>query len=347
MRRHTSLSLWLFIAIILFLWVLAGWNTYNFDYDNYSARYRYVQSGGFNLLKLDFGYDFIEYIFILFGSSFEQFRIWIYGMGLFIIGIIIWKWSIHPVWVLFFYICTHYLRDVVETRNFLASIFILLTIFHYGRKKPAKYLLIALLIFCAFSIHMSFFLYIPFLMADIRKWNYWALMLVSVLLSLFARELLSNSVGLFELDGMDDKVSEFLTLSPTFAFIAAVVKIVVNGMTISYFHSKALKACNQEFFLKKMPLANYSQIMYNLNSLSCILLILTPISGSFYTRLFGNILLLNAIYFFNVIGSLKRGRTELIVILLLYTVFFTVMTQINPFWEHLNFVLSNNALLFN
>lgn len=347
MKKHTSLTFWFFIAIIVFLWVLAGWNTYNFDYDNYSARYRYVQSGGFNLLKLDFGYDFVEYIFILLGATFEQFRIWIYGIGLLVIGKIIWKFSIHPIWVLLFYICTHYLRDVVEIRNFLASLFILWTIFYYGEKRKVKRLLVVLLIFCAFSIHMSFILYIPFLLVDVRKWNYWMIGAACVVISLFAQELLSNSASLFAVEGMDDKINEFLSLSPTFAFLSAIVKIIVNGLTVSYFHRKAIKASNDGVYINKLPINEFSLVMYNINSLSCILLILTPISGSFYTRLFGNILLLNAIYFLNVIGAVKKGKTEMIAIMILYTIFFTVMTQINPFWEHLNYVLSNNSLLFN
>lgn len=346
MKRNSYLHLFVFVLILVFLWILAGWNTNNFDYDNYSRRYDYVLNGGFNPLMLDFGYDFIEYISGLFGLTFQQFRIWIYGVGLLIIGLLVWKWSIHPIWVLVFYVCFHFLRDVVETRNFLASIFILLTIGCYGRNKP-KYIPILLLILLGVSIHMVFFLYIPFVIIDFKKLNYWLLFVVSISLSLFSNKILGDSVSFLAFEGFDDKVDRFLSSSTSYAFLASVCSALGNGFCLSFFHNKVIKAGTNNIKIKHLSMNQYSWIMYNMNTLTCLFLIFTPINSSFYTRLFGNILILNVIYFTNVISWIKRDRAIMIMILIVYAFYFIIFDNIQPLMEHLNYVLNNNSLLFH
>lgn len=345
MKRKTYISLLIFILILVSLWVLAGWNTNNYDYDNYSRRYGYILDGGFNPLVLDFGYDFIEYVFGLMGLTYQQFRIWIYGICLLVIGSLVWKWSIHPIMVLLFYVCFHFLRDVVETRNFIASIFILLTLGYYGRSKP-KLFIILLLILLGFSVHMVFFLYIPFVLIDLKHFHYWWLFVISIVLSFFARNFLGDSLFFLAFEGLDDKVDRILSDSATFAFIASACSALGNGVCISYFHNKVMKADLSKISINHLSVNQYSWVMYNMNALTCLLLILTPINSSFYTRLFGNIVILNVIYFTNVISWVKKDKALMIIMVIVYASYFIVMDNIQPFMEHLNYVLNNNSLLF-
>lgn len=344
-QRKSFVTLVVFVVFLVFLWILAGWNTDNYDYNNYIVRYNHIQNYGFESFKLDFGYDFLEYVFSVFGASFQEFRIWIYGIGLSVLGILIWKWSYYPIYALLFYICSHFLRDTVEVRNYLASLFVLITIWFYGRKGRRKYLIITVLLFIGLTFHVAFLLYIPFVLIDYRKWNYWWLLILSLIMTLFARHMLSESVSLVEFEGMDDKVSRFLSVSPTFALIVAVIKATFNGLCVSIFHREYngnLKYSN----IKHIHVKDYSQIMYNMNALSCFMIIFTPISGSFYTRLFGNILILNVIYFLNTIYFVKKGKIALSLLLVFYMLFFIVTAQIVPFTEHLNYLLNYNSILF-
>ncbi len=345
MKRKTFFSFFIFILILVSLWVLAGWNTNNYDYDNYSRRYGYILDGGFNPLALDFGYDFIEYISGLCGLTYQQFRIWIYGICLLVIGSLVWKWSIHPIMVLLFYVCFHFLRDVVETRNFIASIFILLTIGYYGRSKP-KYFIIIFLILLSSSVHMSFILYLPFVLIDLKRMHYWWLFAIGSILSFFARKFLGDSLLFLAFEGFDHKVDRFLSDSTSFAFIASACSALGNGICVSYFHNKVMKANLNNISINHVSVNQYSWIMYNMNALTCLLLIFTPINSAFYTRLFGDILILNVIYFTNVINWIKNGKELMIIILIVYALYFIVLDNIHPFMEHLNYVMNNNSLLF-
>lgn len=349
-RSGSTLTLFLFVTVLVFLWILAGWNTDNYDYSNYSARYGYVLSGGFNPIKLDFGYDLIEYVFGLFGARFEQFRVWIYGIGVLIIGTLIWKWSIHPVWALVFYICFHFLRDTVETRNFIASLFVLLTINYYGKTDKWHHVFIALLLFMSFSIHMAFILYLPFLLIDFKqiRWNYWIILLISACLSFFAQRLLAGSIGLIDFEGIEDKISNFLSISPTFAFAVAIIKAIFNGVCVTFFYNNLQRAAELgSIRINHLRASVYSRIMYNMNALTCFMIVFTPISGSFYTRLFGNVLILNIIYFLNVLSWVKKDKIWLTILLVIYMLFYIFTSQIIPFQEHLDYLLNNNSILFD
>ena len=344
MKNKSFLSLIIFVSVLVFLWILSGWNTENFDYANYNNRYNYISDNGFNLLRLDFGYDLIEYILIQLGATYQQFRIVVYGIALFIVGLIIYKWSINPVFVLLFYICYHFVRDVVETRNFLGSVFILLTINLFGKKGNAHIWYLILLIFAGFSLHMSFILYFFLLFTERKKLNYWSLLVICGLLALGSRTIFGSISMLNMFEGMDDKINEFMAFSPQYAIFVSLGLAIGNGICVSYFNN-SLNHCNSSNkSINHLSVGRYSEIMYNINALSCFLIVFTTINGSFYSRLFGNLLLLNIIYFSNVISLVEKSKFTLIVILVVYITVFLYFTQIPIFWEHLALIVDNNAL---
>ena len=103
MRRQASTLISFFI--LLFLWIIAGWNTDNADLENY--RYMYESYSSLNFLEQsDVGYAFLAFIFKGFGCSFELYHIIIYLIMLLGLWFFLTKQSKSIFLVLIFYIFT-------------------------------------------------------------------------------------------------------------------------------------------------------------------------------------------------------------------------------------------------
>lgn len=350
LSKITKFKFCFFYAIIIILWLVAGWNDDNFDLQAYMDRYGIISSEGFNLFKVDFGFDFIEYLFIYLGFSFNEFHIIIYAIGLFAISKIILKWSFNPILVLLLYVFYHYIRDVVELRNFLGYIFMLYAINYMGKSNKLHIIVVAILLFLSFSIHMAFLLYFVFIFAErkeFRRYNYWLFLIVSILFSFLSKGFLGNISTLLVFEGMGDKIDLYMGYSPFWATIDASFLALGNGFCVNYYYKTAVSNINiRQTKMNQMSFENYSLLMYNLNSLTCIFIILTSIGLTFYARLFSNFMILNIIFFTNVIHLKKGNKTYDILLLSIYFMVFLYFTHISPFWEHLDLILNNNSLLF-
>ena len=125
-KRNSFLTIAAIMLIFVVMWLFAGWNVENADLDNYRIRYDYSDYDTFK--SLDIGFYYVLKFFYDFKLSFETFHIIIYGIGLLVLSTLTYKWSRWPVVVLLIYISYKYVRDVVEMRNFLASLMLLVTL---------------------------------------------------------------------------------------------------------------------------------------------------------------------------------------------------------------------------
>ncbi len=336
MKRKKKIIPILFILLVC--WIIAAGNNFNADYDAYVNMYEWSKSSEFGLLKMDFGFNFFMSLFANAGIPFQSFRIILYAICLSLIVILCYKEARYPLIVLLSYIVIHFLRDIVETRNFLATIFLLYTVFFY-RKCTRNYIYLIILLLTAFSIHMSFILYFPFILIGLfKRIHYWRMLVICSFFSVFARFFVTSGVDLLMIDGLQDKVSDYSDVTTTFALPLSVCLAIYNGICVSYFNKIKNRTIEPN---KNYSLVDYGFVMNNMNSISCLFLIFSPFNFSFYARLFGNIILLNMIYFTNILSYSKKKNTGVILIVF-YVLLFAFFTQINPFILHLSTVFNNN-----
>lgn len=329
------------------MWLVAGWNTFNDDYDNYVSEYSIVQSEGIHSV-LYVGYQFIQNVFVSLGCDYATYRIAIYGIFITFLGIFIYRWSSSIILALIFYILFHFLRDCVETRNFIASIFILLTLEYFGKPEKSHWYAVILLLLTGFSIHMTFVLYFVFLLVEKKEWNYWALLVFSFIFSFIFKYLAQGSLFSFFIgqdDFLDNQVDIVLSTAPKFAVYATTIGACFNGLCLTYFRKQlkvSVRAKNS--YVRHLSMKSYSYIINNINALTNIFIIMTTLHGGFYGRLFANMVLLNVIYFINVIKVSERNKNSSFIVLFVYMVFYCCLLEIQPFQLHLHDVFTNNSI---
>lgn len=338
------------LILMIYLWIVSGWNIYNSDYENYRVYYDVLMSERAVFGALDFGYHYLSSIFSNFGLDFEEFRIVIYGIGMFLVGYYCLRWSKFPIICLMFYISFHFLRDVVQTRNFIASLFILFSIeYMFDNSKKSK-LYLFIMIFLGCSVHMSFVLYFVLLfVGKIRKISYFKLLLICVILSFMSKILMNVFVSILSIEGLNEKVDNYLKESPVWATVVASSIAIMNGLVLKYYIKRSKQCFNTEsIYLRNIPFDKYSLVIFNINTLMSICVIFTSINFSFYGRLFGNILLINIIFITNILYYMK-GRRNFIdcAALFIYVVVCIYFMQITPFDQHIDAVMYNNSFLNN
>ena len=348
-KKTKCLQIVICVILCLFMWILSGWNYENADIINYHNSYaiRSVKIAYFG--NLDFGFRYIEYFFFSKGLTFETFRILLYGVGLSLIGLICYKWCENPSIAVLSYFLFHFLRDSVETRNYVASVLLLCSFFYVGSKKKYQLFLFPFFLLLAFTVHMSFALCLPlYFVSTKKKLNYWKTLIACTLLSFIASPLLKLASSSLLIDGLENKVDAYLLKSPVMATLLAVLLSIVNGVIIEFFRYKAK---NNYYKLKNdiigySRMSNYCRIIYNINVISCVYIIFTSITFSFYGRLFGNTLILNFIFMLNVIKYSKKSETiKLYYIFLIYLAIFIYFLQIKPFELHYNNIIQYNSLI--
>lgn len=331
---HKSESRLLVILVFAVMFVFAGWNTDNADIDNYRISYEYLSAERANLLSLDFGYRFLEFFFYRLGLPFENFRLLIYFNGLLFIVWYCKKQSLYPLLALLFYFLFHFLRDSVETRNYIASLFILFSLLFIQRNKTIDKILFYGSIVLSWTVHISFLLYSFLIFTPRNKQiNYWICLVISSFLSFVSKPIFGSLASIIKFDGFDNKVEGILSKSPIFATLLCTLLAGVNGLFVSYILKKDLSSENT---------ISHS-LFYNINSLSCFLLIFTSISMSFYGRLFGNLLLFNVCYFLSIIKT-NKVNFKLILFFIFYVVIFVYFLQIKPFDLHFDYIIHNNSI---
>lgn len=332
------------IALFIVMWIYSGWNDYNADLYNYEIRYENPDLLSLN--TLDIGFYSLFYLLHSWGISFANAHICIYGVALFIVCFIILRWSKMPVVLLLIYFAYHFVRNVVEMRNFLAFATLLLSMQYVGREGVYNRIKLAMGLLLSVSFHIS---YVPFLLLfflDVKK-NYNPYIWFAIFggLSFFVNMFVAGWAGMLEIERLDEKMGNYLSLTHT-ANIVSFLIISFNMYIIMYYKKKSDKYVAN----KPIPAVggwkeymDYTKLMYNLNVMSGIFITFSAINFSFTGRLFGNVVFLNLIYISNyfMLARKKDFKDYAYAVLYLIHVFLIYpMAQV-----HYVDVFSNNSLL--
>lgn len=315
------------------MWILSGWNTYNYDIENYVAYY-YRNFDGITLLNLaDPGFNFINKTFNYFDISFETYHIMVYGILLTFIFYHIWKKSHKPILIVTLYIFTAYFGDVIQLRNFIACFFLYCGLFVLI-SPDSKYPKLTFVIFnlLASSIHISFVFYFVFLLGDL-KIKPWVIIAGSLAMSVFGHSFLSylsNISYIAENAFLSDRAEGYLESSSYWSVIICSCQYLIHYFVCARFVAdNKSQGIDSERFMK-------------INTWLALLIIATSINMTFF-RLFRNLLLFSSIYIVN--GYTKKRNVSNTIILAMY---FLIMS-IFHFWrgsvyDNVNLIFTNNLL---
>lgn len=327
--RNRSITFFVYILLWFFLWIIAGCNTQNADLLNY---YNYYTRNFVDVEVLDLadpGFNYLNKLFNDCGISFELYHMILYGLLLFFVSFQIWKRSKRPILISLIYIFTAYFADVIQLRNFLALLFLMLGLFAIvdkNEKYPKfKFFIWNLL---ASSIHITFVFYFVFLLVDI-KFRPSFIIIGSILLSFLGHSILANL-----------SVVPYIANNPFLSYRAE------TYMESSSYWS--ILICTVQYLLHyyvcKICVANTSCSIIDKNRLmslvvlTSILLVMSSVNMTVF-RLFRNLLLFMSIYLINF--SLYCKSSKLKFWLLSY---FLLMSYAH-FWS--TDVLKNVGIIFS
>ena len=332
--RHSVIEYFLFIPLLLLMWIISGWNTYNYDIENY-IRYYNRNFNELSILDLaDPGFNFINKTFNNFNISFESYHIIIYGIILLYLLLQIWKRSYKPVLIVFVYIFTSYFADIIQIRNFIALLFLYLGLFSLidsNEEYPkVKFLICNLL---ASSIHISFVFYFLFLLVDI-KIKPSIIIFSSVVLSVAGHKfltLLSSITYIAENEFLTDRAAGYLETSSIWSVIICTCQYLVHFIV-----------CRRMVGSTCQPNVNSTYFM-RLTTYLSVLIIMTSINMTFF-RLFRNLLLFSSIYIIN--GFILKPTKNNLFLLIVYIISMSYFHFWNgSVFDNVPLIFMNNSLL--
>ncbi len=158
-----------FILLLLFIWIVFAFNSNNPDYRIYNNWYDSTRQYGV-MNRFELGFSYLMFFSVKLGLSYQQFNVFVATVGLFLIGISLYKYCRYPFLTLCLYSLYPFVFDVVQIRNFLAEAIILFAIrylIEFNIKNLIKYIG-----FCAIAMlfHVSSAFYLLFLVAYIKNY---------------------------------------------------------------------------------------------------------------------------------------------------------------------------------
>lgn len=330
---HSAFEYFSVIFIWILLWVLSGWNTYNYDIDNY-IRYYYRNFNELSIINLaDPGFNFINKTFNDFDIPFESYHIIIYGIILAYLFIKVWQKSYSPIAVISIYFFTAFFADIIQIRNFIALLFLYMGLFsltdEYEKHPKIKFLLFNIL---ASSIHIAFVFYFIFLFAD-YKFRPSIFIISSILLSIIGHEILSvlsNFTYVAENEFLTDRADNYLESSSIWSVVICSCQYILHFIV-----------CKKMVGNNSLPNINTRYFM-TITTLMSILIIMTSINMTFF-RLFRNVLLFSSIFILN--GFIRKPTKSNLLLIIIYIISMSYF----HFWsgsvfDNVSLILSNNLL---
>lgn len=208
-------NLLLVIPLLIFAWIIFGFNTSNIDYSNYEAAYNNFYKGiddGY----LEFGFVLIIKVFVLLRFSYQSFLIALSLITLIIFINAIKYFTNNQALAFCFYLIYPFAFDVVQYRNFLAFAIVLYALHFLIKKNVRKRDICAYvaLLLVASGIHLSMVIYASFLLVLIKRVKVltiisaitFAMILVFVAIKPLQKFVL-DLLGLDRFMGYDDAIS--------------------------------------------------------------------------------------------------------------------------------------------
>lgn len=301
-----------FYSLLIWMWILFGWNSNNADYNNYIFAYENAEY----LLGINFyevGYRWLVYISKIFGLSYQQFLILVSGIGLSLMSSSIKKYSKNPTFVLALYLFSTFFTNVVQVRSFIATAIIIYAIRYLVEGSKRGIIIYGLLTIIATTIHFSAFFYILFVFCKMINKKVLLIGALSItILSYFIST--SGFVQHILLSVVDvEKVVNWISGRNLNSYIFNSLIQIISLIIITIFSkiNKKEKVHSHDSYNINgnalINLDNYMNTVYEINLIMLISTVLYLYDGTFI-RIFTGIIPLNLIFFSNILPKASSNK---------------------------------------
>ena len=328
-KVNVKLSMSDVIYNILFIvgFLICVTNYANGDYEGYQIMYNNAENSRY---WLEPGYYILEQIFLACNFEFFWFRFFYVGTAFVFLKLVIDRYAQSKLKVLLLYLVFPFLFDVVQIRNFMATVIVLYAIRFLERNDKAGRRLFILFILLATSQHLSAALYIIFILTayvkpkNIKKialYGTCGMTLMFCVLTLFSSKVTSIIASLTG-----------RTLQLTMEILYSSMGWIVLGLLINIFIN---------YFCR--PAGEQSKLLASLSYLSCLFLPLTFMTFNMY-RLFRNMILINYILLAKKDVNWKVNISNIVSIVYCAVLFYIQLSSRNSVNNELvtQMVLNNN-----
>lgn len=337
-------TVFIMLSMCVILWIWAGWNIDNSDLVNYKIHFM-SQKTYSKLYDDNYGTCILFLTLKNIGLDFFYARILIYGISFIILTSFILRWSYMPIMVFILYFGFHFVKDVVELKNFLGSIAILCC-FSYLVYNTKKKRLVAFLLIClAGSFHIAYYLFIPLVFIPTnRTLPALSFLTIFVIASFSSRIIVGQFLKIYSSDFLFNRIDGLMEYTGWGAICASVLVVAGSIIFLHYIHSNIMKS-NSDICINQIQFYTYSTIIYNINVASTFLLVFSSITFSFIGRLYSTITIINIVYITNYLW-LKRNRPNLLEQLMFIIYYLCVLNCLSMYESHYIDVFTKN-LIFN
>lgn len=323
-------SKFLTIFILVYCWVLFGFNTMNGDYDLYERMYNGAKSAK-SIFSYEAGYNLLMYLGNLFGFTFQIFFKVIAAFILTVLGVFSFKFSRYSALFVSVFLVVYLPIEYVLLRNFLSFSIVLIGIMAFLKNQERGKFLLLVSILIATTVHISsifyFLIYFAFLYKNIKPEKVFLLTLIGLFAFTIGGSLL---IGILKDTG--GRGTMYLTRFPQFLLYTF---FQIGNYFLIHWYFKSNISINPD--LKKIIIAI---------NLYLVFLVILYFNYAIFIRIFLNISLVNVLFMLNHVNfKFKRGGERLIV-LVLYLAFFFFEFVFPVMKDSLDAMYENNNFFY-
>lgn len=303
----------LFMLLLVWMWILFGWNTDNVDYANYV--YLYNTEPSLTEFNYEFGYRLICAAGNMLGLEYQQFLIPISAIGLILIASTIKKYSENPCYVLSLYLITTFFVNVIQIRSFLASAIIIFAIRYLVERSKVNNIIYVTFTLIASTIHFSALFYLAFVFITIIKKKLLIGMALFVSVCSYfiwdsgvVQQLMINLTNIEKVANwsLGQNVNSYLFNGA----IQVATLILVSRYAQVFEKERVLKTeGNHNQLIVRESLHNYINAISLINWIMLTCTVLYLIDGTF-SRIFTGVVPLNLIFFSNTFPEFKLCHSK-------------------------------------
>lgn len=279
---------------IFALWAISAWNTYNPDYNVYKRWFDLKNYGGI-LKRFEPGFAYSMIVMSKMNLSYQQFLMIYFAIGLIIIALSVKCYCRQPALVILLYGIYPFFMDIVQIRNFMAEAIIIFALRFLEERSKRNIFLYILFVMIASTFHITFMVFLIFLLAYFK--NYFLTLKISLSITLcLGAFIIIDPGGIAKAASkfvatvyFEEEMSLYRVLG--YAFFAVLIIVIV---WLYYYRSKNGKQDNKE----------YNYLMYIIPTL-LVMISFIALSAQCY-RFFRNMLLISYIVLINI--GIKRER---------------------------------------
>lgn len=332
-----NLNIILSIILLIGMWILFGFNTYNADFNTY----RRIYSGYYP--NHEWGFIWICNFFYHCGISFQHFRIILSFILIYIFYITLKSYSKDTFIILLLYFLFPFALDCVQLRTTIANIIILMAIRVLLSGKKGTKICFAMMVMLAASMHYFAYIFLILLLSPkkISRKNFLYLFSGAMFL-LFVISYTDFFPKIVQVLFASTKVNETFMQR---ARLGVIIPIGIQITSFVLFYLSLLRCKNVNITYDGITGLRCQKYIYNINILMFILIPMYVFSANFF-RVYRMIQILNNIFIIEVILRTGKwnGKSKYLYILsyIVFILFLSFYEIEGYLWKD----LINNNLLF-